>query len=136
MAKMKLQVEGLDSLTKRLKDLGVDVKSVSEDALIKTHRIVTDKAFSEMVKHNKTGKTQASLNLKPTVTWAGTWASVEVGFDIDNGGLPSIFLMYGTPKMKKDQKLYNAFYGKNTQKEIVETQSTVFYEAIRDGESK
>lgn len=136
MAKMKLEVEGLDKLTKRLKDLDVDIKKVSEDALKETHKIVTDKAFYEMVKHNQTGKTQASLQLQPKVSWSGTVASVEVGFDIDNGGLPSIFLMYGTPKMKKDQKLYNAFYGKQTQKEIVDAQTDIFYEAIRKGESK
>ena len=136
MAKMKLQVEGLDKLTERLKALDVDIKKVSEDALKETHRIVTDKAKIEIKKHNQTGVTESSLKLQPKVSWSGTTASVSVGFDIANGGLPSIFLMYGTPKMKKDQKLYNAFYGKQTQKEIVEKQTDIFYEAIRRGESK
>lgn len=136
MARMKLQVEGLDKLLERLKDLNVSIKEVSEEALKETHRIVTDKAVSEMVKHNQTGETQASIRLQPKINWSGTTASVSVGFDIANGGLPSIYLMYGTPKMKKDQKLYNAFYGKQTQKEIVEKQTDIFYEAIRRGESK
>ena len=49
--------------------------------------------------------------------------TVDYGFDIQNGGLASIFLMYGTPKMAKDSNLFNAILGtraKNTIKQAEE----------------
>lgn len=39
--------------------------------------------------------------------------------------------MYGTPRMKKDTKLYNAIYGTKTQKEIKQIQKEIFEEEIR-----
>ena len=63
---------------------------------------------------------------KLRVEWSGTKAFVDVGFDIQNGGLASIFLMYGTPRMKKDTKLYNDIYGKKTRDEIRALQEEIF----------
>lgn len=133
MARMKLEVKGLNELNVRLRKLGVNIRDVAEEALNETHSIVTKKAESEIQKHHLTGETEESLRKTPTVVWVRDLAEVKVGFDIKNGGLPSIFLMYGTPRMKKDQKLYNAFFGRNTQKEIVEKQTDIFYDAIRKG---
>jgi len=39
-------------------------------------------------------------------------------------------VMYGTPRMKKSQLMYNAFYGKQTLDEIKKAQEEVFYGAI------
>lgn len=142
MAKMKLQIPNFDALAKQLTDLGGDVKKASEDALKETHRIVTDKLLQVMVpstmpSKNKpgqywTGRTRDSIVMTPTITWDGTKASVDVGFDIDNGGLTSIFLMYGTPKMAPVPGLYDAIYGKTVQAEIVEAQREIVHNAIID----
>ena len=78
-----------------------------------------------------TGATEESLVEKPTIEWNGTIATVKTGFNIKDGGLASIFLMYGTPRIKKDQKLYDAFYSARTQKEIDKIQEDTFYEEIR-----
>ena len=48
------------------------------------------------------------------------------------GGLPSIFLMYGTPRMKKDSKVYNAVYGKKTMDEVSMIQALIFADAINN----
>ena len=85
---------------------------------------------STIAPHRRTGDTEESLKRNADVTWIGTAAEVEVGFDIDNGGLPSVFLMYGTPKMKPDRKLYNAIYGAKTKKEIAELQEKEFRKCI------
>ena len=45
-----------------------------------------------------------------------TKAYIKVGFNISKGGLASIFLMYGTPRMQPDKKLYNSIYGSSTKK--------------------
>lgn len=142
MAKMKLQIPNFDALAKQLTDLGGDVKKASEDALKETHRIVTDKLLQVMVPSNMpsktkpgqywTGRTRDSIVMTPTITWDGTKASVDVGFDIDNGGLTSIFLMYGTPKMAPVPGLYDAIYGKTVQAEIVEAQREIVHNAIID----
>ena len=39
--------------------------------------------------------------------------------------------MYGTPRMKKDQKLYNAIFGKKTNEKIRQIQEDIFFDAIR-----
>ena len=58
-------------------------------------------------------------------------ANISVGFDIKQGGLPSIFLMYGTPRMKKDTKLYADVYGKKAQERIKKAQEETFQKGIK-----
>ena len=67
--------------------------------------------------------------------WTGDTASVGVGFDISGGGLPSIFLMYGTklhgqPHITPDRKLYDAVYGAKTRKEISKIQESAFQKVL------
>lgn len=137
--KWGLELEGLDGLLDRIKKLEGDAKTVAEAALTETHRIVTAKAEAAMAPANlpakgkySTGGTLRSLRRDAVIEWNGTVASVPVGFDIEHGGLASIFLMHGTPRMKPDRQLYDAFYGKQTQAEVVEAQEAAFYAAIRN----
>ena len=140
MQKMQMQVEGLDALMERMQKLGVDTRSAVNKALIETHKIVTEKAEAAIKPHRRTGATEASLRREAVPEWSGDAASIKVGFDIENGGLPSIFLMYetkihGTPRTKPaDPALYNAFFGKETIKEIVEAQEKAIYTAIHSAE--
>ena len=136
MARIKLEVAGLDGIMKRLNNANADVKHAVNRALTETHRIVTEKADKVAKKHHVSGDTEESLRRNAVIEWQGDVASVKVGFDIAHGGLASIFLMYGTPRMKKDQQLYNAFFGKSTQQEIVRAQEEILYNAIREAESK
>lgn len=129
-----MQVEGLDAIMKRLRELEVDTKSAVNKALIETHKIVTDKAEAAIKPHRRTGRTEASLRREAVPEWIGDVASIQVGFDLDNGGLPSIFLMYGTPHIKPDKTLHNAFFGKDTIEEIKKAQEAALYAAIRAGE--
>lgn len=136
MARMKLEVQGLDSIMKRLNDANADVKQAVNRALTETHRIVTKKADTAIQQHRLTGQTERSLRRNAVIEWQGNVAEVKVGFDIAHGGLASIFLMYGTPRKKKDQMLYNAFFGKSTQQEYIRAQEEILYDAIREAESK
>lgn len=136
MAKFKMELQGFSELSARLTRMGGDVKATTDKALKKTHELVTDKVEQAIKPHRKTGRTENALQKQPTVNWAGTMASVDVGFDIHNGGLASIFLtygtkVYGTPRTKKDQKLYNAFFGAQTKKEVMQLQEDIFYEEMR-----
>ena len=118
-------------LTKQLQEMDGNIKKTTEEALKKSQRHVHQKLGQEMQKHNRTYATVRSLVDNPTVTWVGnTRAEIPVGFSIREGGLASIFLMYGTPRMAKDQALYNAIYGKKTSDEIAEIQRNVFFDEI------
>lgn len=131
MAKIKLEIDGFENLIARLRELDGDIKGTTEEALKDSKRFVHKQLGRAMEKHNRTFGTVRSLDSSSGVQWAGTIATINVGFDISNGGLPSVFLMYGTPKIKKDQNLYNAIYGKNTRAEIQRIQEDVFYEAMQ-----
>ena len=134
MARMKLEVQGLDGIMKRLNDANADVKQAVNRALTEPHRIVTEKADTAIQQHRLTGMTERSLRRNAVIEWQGNVAEVKVGFDIAHGGLASVFLMYGTPRKKKDQKLYNAFFGKTTQQEYIRAQEEILYDAIREAE--
>lgn len=133
-----LEFEGFDEVVEKLRKLEADVEEVAEKALIETHKHVTQKAEEAMQpqylpargKYSK-GTTLEYLKRDSEVEWSGSVASIETGFDVHGRGIVSIFLMYGTPKMAPDQKLYYAFYGKRIEREIREIQEKIFYEEIR-----
>lgn len=108
-----------------------DVKKITEKALNESFNIVTPGIEAAMTSHRRTGKTERSIAKKRNVKWIGTLASIDVGFSIRKGGLASIFLMYGTPKMQPDKKLYNAIYGNATKRKVRTVQEKVFAEEIR-----
>lgn len=130
MAKIEMQFDGFTDVIHQLEQLEVDVRETVTDALQEAGQLVTEQARAAIQPHRRTGKTEASLIENPPVEWTGTQAAVNVGFDINNGGLPSIFLMYGTPRMKKDTNLYNAFYGAQTQKKIEQIERDALDNAV------
>lgn len=127
-----------DTLKARLDNVGgKTTEKVVETALKKSHDFVTDQLASAMIPHNKTNVVSDSLSRDSDVQWTGDEASIKVGFDINKGGLPSIFLMYGTqlhgqPHVTPDRKLYDAVYGAATKKQIRKIQEEVFFKAIEE----
>lgn len=137
MSKMKLDFDGFSEIVKRFEKLDADIKPVVEKALTETHRIVTEKANFAVQKPNlpaggkfSSGNTARSLVTHPEIEWKGTVASVFVGFDIEHGGLPSVFMIHGTPSYMKNQLLYDAFYGDQTIGEVRRVQKEIFTEAM------
>lgn len=129
--KTRIEFEGFDEVIAKLTQLDGDIKGVTEKALRETHKIITKKAETAIAPHKETGATAKSLKKNAEISWGDGTASVETGFSIRQGGLASIFLMYGTPRMKKDQNLYNAFFGSKTKKEVTEIQEDIFFDEIR-----
>lgn len=133
--KLTIDFDGFDILQKRLTELGGDAKQAAENALVQSHKIVTQKVTAAMVKHRESGGTADAIISAPVVKWTGDTAAVDVGFDIMGGGLPSIFLMYGTqlygqPHITPDRNLYNAVYGVQTRKEIRAVQEAEYTKAV------
>lgn len=133
--KLTIDFDGFDILQKRLTELGGDAKQAAENALVESHKIVTQKVTAAMVKHRESGDTADAIISAPVVKWTGDTAAVDVGFDIMGGGLPSIFLMYGTqlygqPHITPDRNLYNVVYGAQTRKEIRAVQEAEYTKAV------
>lgn len=130
MAKIGLQLKGFEDLMNDLDKLGGDLKEVTTECLEKSHAFVTPNIKRAIAPHHRTGKTEESIETSGKVNWVGNTASVDVGFDISNGGLASVFLMYGTPRMPKDTALYNSIYGSATKKKLSQLQEEIILGAI------
>ena len=148
--KWGVNFKGFSELSERYMKLGGELKDVAGDCLAFIPEKVNPDLSKAIRKHQRTGKTARSLVEGQTPTWAGDIATIKVGFKISDGGLPSIFLMYGTarhtpvnqygtprkpgakenPGIKQDKKLYNAIYGSTTQKEIAAEQEKIYKTAI------
>ena len=130
--KMGLIFTGFEEMAERLEKMGGNLEKTTEKALKATHAHITPKIEEAFSKHDikyshDTGK---SLKRDAKVEWSGSVAAVGVGFKIAEGGLPSIFLMYGTPRMQPDKKLYNSIYGGKVKKEVKAIQEQIFAEEI------
>lgn len=139
MSKNKLTVDfsNFEEYARKIDRLNGDLRATVQKALEESRDLVNGQLHEEMKKHIKpigkygTGMTDASIKDGAPVEWSGTEAVVDVGFDLSNGGLPSVFLMKGTPRMAKDQKLYNAIYGSNTRKKVHEIMERIFQEELQ-----
>lgn len=137
MAKNKLELnfDGYEIMLKKLKAVNGNAQKATESALKASHTHVTRKLQSAIAPHRKTGTTEGSLDQTPVVKWTGGTATEDVGFHITQGGLPSIFLMYGTevfgqPHVDPDKELHDAIYGEKTKKEVQKIQREVMEKAI------
>lgn len=136
--RMKMDFSGFDQLARNLEALGGDLQKIEEKALEKTFDIVTEKAKAAANKENypakgkfSGGDTAKSLVEECKIYYQGTMATVKVGFNIYEGGLQSIFMMYGTPRHMKVQAMYDAFFGKKTLDEVRKAQYEVLFDAVR-----
>ena len=128
--KMRLEFAGFEEMAERLDKLGGDLKKTTEKALIETHKLLTPKVEEAFKRHDVkySHDTMKSLKKDPKVEWSGSTAEIGVGFKISEGGFPSIFIMYGTPRMQPDKKVYNSIYG--NRKKVRELQEKIFAEEI------
>ena len=124
--RVRLQFDGFQEYAERIDKLNGDLKSVMTEALVESKKLVTPGIKKRMEKHRLTGVTESAIDDVTGVTWNGPIGEIKIGFDINNGGLPSIFLMYGTPRIKPDKTLYNIIYGSVTKKRISELQKEIF----------
>jgi hypothetical protein len=140
-AKMGLQFDGWEETITKLNNLAGDniTKKAVSEALTKSKEYVNEGIEKAVISGSlpakgkfSTGDTKSSINRDSDVTWQGQTASIKVGFDFKKSGTTSIFLMYGTPKMKPAKGLKNAIYGSKARKEIAEIQSEIINKHIKE----
>lgn len=145
--KVRLLFSGFKEMAEKLDELGGDLKKTAEKALVKSKAAVTVNLVKATQKSNfpahgkySTGRTRHSIDTSKGVIWEGTTGFTKVGFNLydeslygGEGGLnlTSIFLMYGTPRMKKVQAMYDAVYGSKTKTRVRKIQKEIFAEAIK-----
>ena len=133
-----LQFDGWEEYIAKLDELGgtQTMKKGVEEALIESKKHVNPLIESSMAKlpaggKYSSGNTKKSIDRDMSVDWRGMTATIKVGFDFSKSGVTSIFLMYGTPKMKPVAGLKNAVYGSKTQKEVATIQEGALMKVIK-----
>lgn len=137
MSKIKIEFDGLNEILKKYERMERDIKPAVNRALKESFEAVTPGIASAIAPHRRTGRTEESIYKNPVVEWNGNIGSVNVGFDLQNGGMASQFLIHGAnasargvPYRPPDMKLYNAVFGSATKRRIREIQKTVFKEML------
>ena len=128
--KIGMQFAGFEELAKRLDEAaGTDGLKRAVEGGLKASKQYVDAQIKSAMQPPKlpakgkysTGATMQSMIGSYAVEWDGMTAAIDVGFDLEKT-LTSIYLMYGTPRMKPDADLYNAIYGAAAKKKIKELQ--------------
>lgn len=145
MAKMQIIFDGFAELAEQIDRAEGDLHAAVDEALTETQTLVQRELKQAAApyapgrpgrKGYATGAMYESIIDSEPVEWAGTVATVHTGFSAAKnkaGFMHSIFVMYGTPKMAKDQKVYNAIKGARVKKKIAEKQEEVLREYLKLG---
>ena len=136
MSRMSITFDGFDDLAYVIDSMGGDLKAAVNDALTETGQYVQNQVNEAALPYSHgglkgyaTGDMFNALKKDNPVIWkTPTIAEVSVGFNLnEKGGFHSIFVMYGTPRMAKDQKLYDSIKGTKTRKEVQKIQEDAMY---------
>lgn len=142
--KSTLDFPGIKETVEKFEKMDLAIGPAVTEALQESYNYVTSHLEDQIEQHHRTGRTAESLLKNEKVQVEGTTYYINIGFDISNGGLASIFLMYGSPKhiitryhgkkktswnhpgMDADAVLYDLVFGPATKQEIEKIQKKVF----------
>lgn len=150
--KIDIRFDGFAAIAEELDRFPGALKKAAMEAMEYSAALVDVKLHKEMQKHERDfnskayGKhrTESTIMDGEKATADGNIIEQKVGFNISHGGLPSVFLMYGTPRhyqpnmhrmhpgIAADKKLYNAIYGSNTRKQLNKMQRSIFESVLRE----
>ena len=139
MARMSILFDGFEDLAAMVdRTYPAALKPIVDEALTETGKYVQEQVNKAAqpyatkgggLKGYATGEMFRALKKSNPVIWISPHiAEVSVGFDLTAaGGFHSIFVMYGTPRMAKNQKLYNSIKGTKTKREVENIQEQIFF---------
>ena len=137
--KMSITFDGFNDLAYAIDEAGGDLRAAVNEALTETQGIIENYVLDASVpyahgglKGYAKGDMFDAIITDAQIEWSGNVATVQSGFGLmRKGGWHSIFVMYGTPKMAKDQKVYNAIRGTKVRKAIAEAQQRIMSERLK-----
>lgn len=147
MAKMSITFDGFAKLAEDIDAIGGDLHAAVDEALEETQLIVQSNLVTAAQVYSgkgrkgyATGKMYNSIIQDLQIDWKGTVAEVNTGFTGTGanmqGFMHSIFVMYGTPRMAKDAKVYNAIKGTKTRKDIAKAQEEIMVKHLELGKGR
>lgn len=138
-SKFAFNFEEMDDLAEKLDKAGGSIHDAADRALKATHKYMTPNLEAGIRRHRRTGDTAQSLDRRGGVVWENDLkAHVNIGFDLEDGGVPSIFLMFGTPKhgnhpgIKADSKLKSAAFGAKVKRDVAAIQRQEMEKALQE----
>lgn len=132
-SKLAFAFEEMAGLAEKLENAGGNLQEAADRALRATHDYITPNLSSGISRHVLSGDTKESLDKRGGVVWESELkAHVNIGFNLKEGGLPSIFLMWGTPKMQPDKKLKGAAFGAKVKREVAAIQREEMEKALKE----
>lgn len=141
MAKMSIIFDGFADLAEQIDRSGGDLHKAVDEALTETQKLIQENLVtaaapyaSKGLKGYARGEMYKRILQDARIHWKGEVAEVDVGFNLsEKGGWHSIFVMYGTPRMAKDTKVYNAIKGAKTKKDIEKIQEEILQKYVKLG---
>lgn len=132
-SRMAFNFSEMEELAAKLDSIGDGyLQSACDKALHDTHDYITPRLAEGIKGHEVTGATKGSLDKSARVVWESPLkAVVNIGFDLSEGW-PSIFLMWGTPKMAPDMQLRKAAFGAEVRRTVATIQRNALEEAIKN----
>jgi hypothetical protein len=138
---MSILFDGFAELAEMVDKSGADLKEAVNEALVESQKIVQHNLTTgaavyaaKGLKGYATGDMYSTIIGDGAISWEGSVATVNAGFRLDQGGgWHSIFVMYGTPRMSKDTKVYNAIKGTKTRKAIAKKQEEIMVKHLKLG---
>ena len=100
-SKCKVTFTGFEEILQDIEKLGGDMPKVIEKAVLKSGEIATQEYLKVIDQHRYSGITEETLKTDLEIKNDGKTISLQTGFNIDKGGVASIFLdRVGTPSKK------------------------------------
>lgn len=94
-----------------------NIDLAARNALIEVFHQVQKDASKTFASHRKRGVVEKALLDNPIITYSAGTISTPLGYQIRGGpkgsqGFVTIFLMFGTPKIRPNRELWSIFFGK------------------------
>ena len=126
----RIDYYGTDELIQKLDRLGGNVDEVLASALLKSAEKPKEEMLAYIEEHKRTGLTESTFTENIEHERDSGTIYLEVGFDIKKGGLPALFLNYGTPTIEPSFFINNAI--DNNIDEIKRVQIETIEKAIKE----
>lgn len=120
---------GSSDLLKKIEAAAGSIEKSVETALRKSSEKPKKEMLNYMGKHRRSGATEESFRETFERGKDGKFI-YKLGFDIKKGGLPALFLNYGTPKIPPSFFIDNAL--ENNIDEIIKIQNDTLQEILKE----